>query len=395
MSKQLPRRKFLQLSVNSTVALLSLPLINACKTSGSEAPPKPSAPQTKALMPADSNGCRLPEGFSSRIVARSSELVLPNSGFEWPGAPDGGACFPAHDGWIYVANSELGNGKGGASALRFDGSGNLIDAYPILQGSSRNCAGGATPRGTWLSCEENGDRGRVFECDPKGAVEAVDCPALGRFNHEAVAYDPLQHRLYLTEDRVEGKFYRYTPESLVGGYADLQRGTLECAEVISTAQYSYIKWHTVIDPLGEVEPTRYQCAASTSFNRGEGAAYSDGKIIFVTTGDNTVWSYNTRNGAIEVLYRGRSDAAELRGVDNVTAGPAGDILVAEDGGEMRIVAVDSNGQLASIAQLEGHQFSEVTGIAFDPSYSRLYFSSQRGLTGEAFNGITFEISGPF
>ena len=64
--------------------------------------------------------------------------------------------------------------------LRFDARGELIDSYPICTGTTNNCAGGPTPWGTWLTCEEI-DEGLVYECDPTGRQLAVPAPALGVF----------------------------------------------------------------------------------------------------------------------------------------------------------------------------------------------------------------------
>ncbi|NNE36956.1 MAG: DUF839 domain-containing protein, partial [Gammaproteobacteria bacterium] len=122
---------------------------------------------------------RVSTGFSVREVARTGKHAFKNSDYAWHGAPDGGAVFATGDGgWIYVSNAELGEGLGGVGAIRFNRDGDIVDSYSILTGTSVNCAGGPTPWGTWLSCEEH-DSGLVYECDPHGKEEAVACPMLG------------------------------------------------------------------------------------------------------------------------------------------------------------------------------------------------------------------------
>ena len=81
-------------------------------------------------------------------------------------------------GWILVTNSEVDGGRGGVSATRFDASGTIVDSYRILANTSVNCAGGPTPWGTWLSCEET-STGKVWECYPAGDKVAVDRPLMG------------------------------------------------------------------------------------------------------------------------------------------------------------------------------------------------------------------------
>ena len=113
------------------------------------------------LQAADALGIRLPAGFTARALAITSQPVMP-SDFPWIGAPDGAATFAGGDGgWVYAANSELPTGSGGVAAINFSVTGEVIDAYRILSGTSRNCSGGATPWGTWLSGEEV-DGGLVF-----------------------------------------------------------------------------------------------------------------------------------------------------------------------------------------------------------------------------------------
>ncbi|MDH5552587.1 MAG: PhoX family protein, partial [Nitrosomonas sp.] len=84
----------------------------------------------------------------------------------------------------------------------------------------------------------------------------------------------------------------------------------------------------------------------------------------------------------------------LTGVDNITANANGDLLVAEDGGNMQIVVV-TNEAAHPLLQIVDQNRSEITGPAFSPDGSRLYFSSQRGKTGRSEDGITYEITGPF
>ncbi|MBT8135129.1 MAG: PD40 domain-containing protein, partial [Gammaproteobacteria bacterium] len=59
----------------------------------------------------------------------------------------------------------------------------------------------------------------------------------------------------------------------------------------------------------------------------------------------------------------------------------------------QVVVLDNQGALFPIVQLEGHDKSEITGVAFSPDGKRLYFSSQRGAGGRSENGVSYEITG--
>ena len=290
-------------------------------------------------------------------------------------------------GWVYVSNSEAS--AGGVGALRFDARGVLVDAYAILTGTSTNCAGGPTPWGMWLSCEEHA-RGRVFECDPTGAAPGEARPALGVFRHEAAIVDPVQGHVYLTEDEPDGRFYRFTPAGArAAGRLDLSAGVLEVAQVVGVA----VTWHAVPDPeVTGALATREQVPESTAFNGGEGLWYYDGRVYFSTKGDDRVWEYDVVARAIRVHYDPLTAADPfLRGVDNLTGSAGGDILVAEDGDDLQLVAILPDGSLRAVLQVVDHPGSEVTGPAFDPSGTRLYFSSQRAPGG----AVTYEVTGPF
>lgn len=358
------------------------------------------------LQAPDVNGLMLPAGFSSRVVAQG-QAPIPASGYVWHLFSDGAATYPTPDGgWILVSNSEVPSpGGGGASAIRFGPAGTIEDAYRILGGTETNCAGGLTPWGTWLSCEET-DRGRVWECDPAGKHGAVERPHMGVFKHEAACIDPVGQRAYLTEDVGTSGFYRFTPAP----YPNLSAGTLEIATGAVPGQ---VTWAPVPDPLFNGGTRTYeQVPNATHYRRGEGIWFDSGFVYVATTSDDRVYAYNTSTETIEVLYDGEAlgDAGPLHDVDNITVHPAsGDLFAGEDNDNLEVCVLTVQREIAAFVRVTGAQHqgatalpfladtpadsasSEVTGPAFNPDGTRLYFSSQR-----AFGvGVIYEVSGPF
>ncbi len=364
------------------------------------------------LRAPDANGLRLPPGFRSRIVATADQQPVAASSYLWHRDPDGGAVFETEDGgWIYASNSERKT-VGGVGVLRFDSAANLIDAYSILAGTSKNCAGGPTPWDAWLSCEEY-DGGRVWECDPYGPSQGTVREGLGIFKHEAAAVDPANQDLYLTEDKPNGLLYRFTPTH----YPSLSAGTLEAAEIldpmgqgaIQPGQVRPLAWHVLLDPTpsgGGVQnathlpaserATRYQLDEPTAFDGGEGCWYQAGSVYISTKGNGRIWRIDCFQNTIEIIYDfATTSRPELRGVDNVYAAATGDVYVAEDGGNMQLIALTPSGDVKPVVEVTGQPSSEITGPALTADGQHLYFSSQRAPTPTGDHGITYEVTGSF
>lgn len=355
------------------------------------------------LGPADENGLRLPADVRSRVVAVSGERPTPRASVPWHEQPDGAAVFASSDGgWIYASNSEAMT-DGGASALRFDARGEVTGCERVLSNTRRNCAGGATPWNTWLSCEEVDD-GRVWECDPEGRTDARSMPALGLFSHEAVAVQAATRTIYLTEDEPDSRFYRFVCSAEdwpSGGRAAFRQGRLQAMRVLGDPSAALkrpqpVQWVDVEHPERPQKSARL--TQTSAFAGGEGLWLHGSLAYFSTKRDNRIWVHDTQAQTLEVIYdlRTASDASRiLSGVDNLTGTATGEILVAEDGGDMQLCLILPDRSVRPLLQLIGQPASEITGPAFSPDGRRLYFSSQRGARRGHGAGITYELQLPF
>ena len=195
----------------------------------------------------------LPEGFKYRKL---SQIGMPMSdGFPTPARSDGMAAFraPGREGrgrTRVVRNHEVlfqspaigpadkaydARTGGGTTTLEVSQNRQLVDSWVSLNGTSSNCAGGATPWETWITCEEttNGPdanrtfigttidieqkHGYLFEVPASRGlgelVEGTPIRQAGRFAHEAIAVDPASGAIYQTEDdfAYASGFWRYLP----------------------------------------------------------------------------------------------------------------------------------------------------------------------------------------
>ncbi|MBI2685451.1 MAG: DUF839 domain-containing protein [Acidobacteria bacterium] len=390
----------------------------------------------------------LPPGFQYSVVSYEGEMMA--DGFPVPSAMDGMAALPLANGNILlIRNHEIGeagnrfrprpadststtagtiahllNTDYGPRRFAFDefsGGGTTsievnprtrqkVREYWSLVGTLRNCAGGATPWGSWLSCEESleassatgyaQNHGYVFEVPatvtPGAPVQPVPLRALGRFAHEAVAVDPATGILYETEDQgdVSG-FYRYMPASKPTKPGDLAAGTgqLQMLKVNSADRYVTcidqkvgvalpISWVPVPNPdPTPVSVTVNGATASATFQQGfnaggaifrrlEGCWYSEGKIYFTSTnggeiGLGQIWACDTVASALTMVFE-TPDLHVLDFPDNIAVSPRGGLVVCEDGGGGQFLrGITPSGDIFDFARNIFNSL-EMAGACFSP-----------------------------
>jgi hypothetical protein len=458
----LSRRNLIRSAASVAIAAPSLQLLSGCGAAEAPAARRVSA---LALAHDPSRLLDLAPGLRYTVISRTGDPMA--DGFPEPAAHDGMAAFPVEGDpgkCLLVRNHELVPGAEARGAFGADGAGGLrvapnliygrrpggnphpggtttvlVDLKNLraerthlsLAGTVRNCAGGPTPWGSWLTCEETQlkpgaeaqkPHGFVFEVPAagKGLADPVPLTGLGRYSHEACAVDPATGIVYLSEDTGDSLFYRFLPsargELAKGGR--LQALAIEGQSGADTRNWSASTWiagqrHRVrwIDldhveaPDGDLR-LRGRKAGAAIFARGEGVAFAleaDGAALYLacTSGGaarkGQVWRYHPSlhegtsreadaPGAIELFVESRSDS-DFAAVDNIVASPRGDLVICEDGGGDNFVrAITPEGLIYPIARNADAGKSEFCGACFSPDGHVLFVNIQRP-------GITLAITG--
>ena len=414
MRKRLSRRHFLGAGAGALAAAGGLAWLYQ--------PRKIGAPLGDLVS--DSNGMLdLPPGFSYQLLQRVGDQMT--DGFNVPGAPDAMACFAGDDdSWVVMRNHEIHEGSpvdptlgfadnrgGGVTRLVVDReSGALRSSNFVLTGTSRNCAGGPSPYG-WLSCEEveEPEHGYVFLCDASASTLQAPhkLPALGRFPHEAAAFDEITGITYLTEDKSDSAIYRHLPDHPTKPFVG---GELQALKVSSKDRFRLsegpkvgdafdVEWVSVPDPQALKVSTRDQAhnMGAAFLSRGEGAWLSGRQAYFCSTdggpanrGQLYKLDLSLENkDQITLVAQAEGDEAFDK-PDNVTVSPWGDVFLAEDGDAPNGVCVlHPDGSVRYFAEnVLNDGDSEITGVCFSPDGRWLFLNLQ-------WEGLTLAVTGPF
>lgn len=405
----------------------------------------------------DPNGLLdLPRGFGYRVVQTIENQLSNGAGV--PGDFDGMVAIAGpRNTTLLVRNHELTPGDttknpvpqtnpyaqsapGGTTALIVRPDGRLAQSYVASSGTLNNCAGGGTPWGTWITCEETQEtnHGYAFEVDPRDPesnLSKTPIREMGFFSHEAIDIDSRTGIAYLTEDDFRGDqvdadeevpegpagtftrssfLYRYLPNNRSARPGALQEGgTLQAMAIQARPQYNIdlgvtrerfqVVW---ID----VDPEQAHADALTGgaarFQRLEGCHFAGGAFWFDDTSGGEerhgqvfrlIPSGDPTGGGTDILelfLEGDSER-EMDSPDNLVVTPWGDIWLAEDGGGInRIVGIKPSGETYEFARNrlvggdgEGNT-SELCGPTFSPDGRTFFVNIQHP-------GHTFAITGPF
>ncbi len=410
----------------------------------------------------------LPKELSYNVI-RTTGMQM-SDGFFAPGRPDGMACFTHptsseksilmmnHENWLdTTTGSPFGEGDrllaklkpdllydmksdgtpctGGVTKLVYNMRTHQVENdHLVLTGTSGNCAGGITPWGSWLSCEEAVDRpgegaekyhGYIFEVpsDTSGVMRPAPLKAMGRFAHEAAAVDPDTGIVYMTEDNRYGLFYRFIPEKSgqlqLGGRLqalaikgwpsantsnwpkDWGGGGTDSIAVNQSYDVEWIDLKNVDDPEIILLEQGYESGAA-QFCRGEGMIFGKQKqteqnsIYFTCTQGGAsrsgqIWrltpgGHQQKTDQLTLIHESTSsDSLDLS--DNITIAPWGDLILCEDGpGDQYLRGLTPQGEVYDIARNAHPERSEFCGACFSMDGKILFVNIQEP-------GITLAITG--
>ena len=418
------RRRFLKSTGTAFAALLA----SGCsaRTIGSvmsaQSPLGPLVPDPAGLLD-------LPAGMTYRVISKLGDVM--DDGLAVPDKADGMGCFALADGSLaLVRNHELKvqDDPGGTLVGGFDhapggtplpgGTTTLVldpaslalkRQYRSMAGTIRNCAGGVTPWGSWLTCEEDvttpGDdatksHGWVFEvpADAPGLVDPIPLKAMGRFRHEAAAVDPRTGVVYMTEDRDESALYRFIPAKpgrlaeggrlqaavLVGQHADTRNWS---GTSFAPGAWTGVRWIDVANPEAPEDDLRFRAAADGAaiFARGEGIHMGDGEIYFCCTSGGAagygqifrlVPSADGAGDRLQLFFESESEDQFNYG-DNLTVAPNGHLVVCEDqAGDVsdnHLRGITPQGEAYPVARLR--MSTELAGACFSPDGSTFFVNA--------------------
>ena len=453
----LNRRRFIQ---SIAAAAATSALTQACRATGLSA---------GGLRPDPGKILDLPTGFSYRVISRAGNTM--SDGLRVPGAHDGMAAFEGNDGRvILVTNHEMnthwfdgsafGDDYGelpeATKSLLYDRGGDKTPAlggttttiynpatgkaekqFLSLAGTEINCAGGPTPWGSWLSCEEcfkspgtrfddmhvitrDQNHGYVFEVSSSAndLTKAQPIKAMGRFEHEACAVHEKSGIVYMTEDRYHSLFYRYIPDTPGKLH---EGGRLQALAITSHASVMTHNWSAVpqtplnarmqtrwidlddVDPVDNNLRLRGAAQGAATFARGEGLCVAGDSFAFTCTNGGParlgqVFTYTPspyegktaeqdEPGQLTLIAES-SENSLLRNCDNLTNAPWGDLIVCEDtANHCGLVGIRPDGSQYAIAD-NSHTDSELAGVCFSPDGTTLFVNIQ-------YPGMTLAITGPW